>query len=150
MIRLDKLEKSENSPFHIPSNPNAHENSAKKRINKLMNKQGRGRLMTDTAWIFENRIDEGLSPNNFNSFTSANLNQLKLESIQKLREKASEKQDNGQLLSGTNNQSSIGRASRKPSITSTNSKIVSVVVLKKEPETVKDIHSFNRLRLQTF
>lgn len=38
MIRLDKLDKSENSPFHIPSNPNEYENSAKKRINKLMNK----------------------------------------------------------------------------------------------------------------
>lgn len=107
--------------------------------------------MTDTAWIFNDKNEGELSPNNNNnSFTSANLNQLKLESIQKLREKAFGRQDNGQIFSGTNNQSSIGRASRKPSITSTNSKIVSVVVLKKEPETTKDVHNFNRLRLQTF
>ena len=151
MIRLDKLDKGENSPFHIPSNPNNYENSAKKRINKLISKeQRRSRLMTETAWIFGDRMSGGLSPNNNNSFSSANLNQLKLESIKKLREKASEIHENELNLNGTNNQSSVGRASRKPSITSTNSKIVNVIVLKKEPETVKDIQSFNRLRLQTF
>jgi len=148
MIRLDKLDKDESAQFHIPPTRGSHELSARKRINKLVwKKQGRGRFMTETAWMIDQRTQDESTGNNQSYPT--NLAELKLNSIQVLRDKACEKPKIGKVLATPFNKSSIGNSSRKPSITSTNSKIVSVVILKREdPE--RDKIGFNRLRLQTY
>mmetsp|Transcript_25156 Transcript_25156/g.28964 ORF Transcript_25156/g.28964 Transcript_25156/m.28964 type:complete len:204 (-) Transcript_25156:97-708(-) len=145
MIRLDELERGESSPFHIPCFRGIPEGTSRKRMTKLIEKSkgGRSRIMTETDWMLEKRNPDCTSSDNTNKFCPMNLSEIKINSIQKLREKANGIQEINKMIRDPFRNSSIDFASRKPSITSNNSKVVNVVVLKREQDSnaEKCVHS---------
>lgn len=138
MIRLDKLDKSESVRFHIPNPKEQTELAGKKRVNKLMAKYKRNRIMTESP--MDSKI--GFLPTKSSSQT--------MNRIQRLRSKDFPKPTIGQCLMSQGHKWSTDDTSPNLTLPSSGSKKVSVVLIKKDQDLREACLKFNRNRFQTY